>query len=146
MTLRLSEHLTLDEVTRTATGVDNMPDHHQLWALIHLARFAFEPLRLLIGPMYVTSGLRVAAVNAAVGGSSKSQHMNGEALDVKPLRMSSEAAFKVLSTKRHVVDQAILYHPSRGGHIHFSYTTRRTNRGQLLYAPAGGGYASWGTA
>ena len=144
--VQLSAHLTLDEVTRTGTGLDNQPDHEQLWALLNLARFAFEPLRMAVGPMQVTSGLRTAAVNAAVGGASKSQHLKGEALDVKPLRMASPAAFEVLAREVAAglaIDQAILYHPSRGGHIHLSHTARRDPRGQLLYAPAGGGYVVW---
>ena len=148
MTLPLSDHLSLDEVTRTSTGLPNDPTADHLWSLVNLARFAFEPLRLLVGPMQVTSGLRTPPVNYAVGGSDKSQHMRGEALDVKPLRMASPAAFEVLAreveARTLTVDQAILYHPSRGGHMHVSYTTRRTNRGQLLYAPASGGYVAWG--
>ena len=148
MSLHLSAHLTLDEVTRTGTGLQNDPGADQLWALLNLARFAFEPLRMSVGPMQVTSGLRTSAVNAAVGGASKSQHVKGEALDVKPLRMASPAAFEVLAREVAAglpIDQAILYHPSRGGHIHFSHSVTRPPRGQLLYAPAGGGYVAWGS-
>ena len=143
--LRLSPHLTLDEVTRTSTGLVNVPTHEALHELVHLARSVFEPWRMLVGPLRVTSGYRSAAVNAAVGGAAQSQHKRGQALDLKPLRMSSAAAFRELArvVGKIPVDQAILYAPERGGHVHISHRSDGKNRGQLLYAPASGGYEPW---
>ena len=36
-----------------------------------------------LGPIRITSGYRSKALNRAIGGSSKSQHCKGEALDVQ---------------------------------------------------------------
>ncbi len=40
-------------------------------------------------------------------------------------------------------DQLIWYDADRGGHVHVSFTTKRSNRRQVLHAPSGGGYRPW---
>ena len=42
-----------------------------------------QPMRDELGPIRITSGYRSKALNRAIGGSSKSQHCKGEALDVQ---------------------------------------------------------------
>lgn len=83
---RLSEHFTLRELvasdTARANGIDNRPDDQ---ALIYLARLAMvlETIRADLGrPVVVTSGYRSAALNAAVGGSRTSAHLDGRAADI----------------------------------------------------------------
>lgn len=143
MSLRLSPHLTLLEVMRTSQPHPNVPGPAELWELMVLARRCFEPFRSLVGPLRVTSGYRSPEVNAAVGGAQNSQHARGQAVDVAPLRMDARHAFEALERSAVPVDQAILYHPSRGGHIHVSHRADGKNRRQFLYAPAEGGYVAW---
>jgi hypothetical protein len=85
--MQLSEHLTLAEVTKSQTatrlGIDNDPDAHQLAALKSIAEHIFEPVRNHFGvPIGISSGLRSKALNQAIGGSSRSQHCHGQALDI----------------------------------------------------------------
>lgn len=85
---KLSAHLTLAEVTHSDTakrlGIDNTPKPEHVANLAALAKAIFEPLREHFGvPIYVSSGYRSEALNAATPGASKtSQHSLGEALDL----------------------------------------------------------------
>lgn len=86
-TMKLSKNLSLAEVTKSTTakrlGIDNTPDE---WATENLRQIAvnvFQPLREAFGcPIYVSSGYRGPELNRAIGGSQRSQHMEGRALDL----------------------------------------------------------------
>lgn len=85
--IMLSAHLSLDECTKSTTasrlGIDNTPPKKAIDNLKLLANKIFEPLRLHFGvPIFVSNGYRCPALNKAIGGSSTSQHMEGEALDL----------------------------------------------------------------
>ena len=85
---KISEHLSVKEVTKSATatklGIDNSPTPQHLANLKLLAEKVFEPIRAHFGkPIGVSSGYRSAALNKATpGSSSTSQHCSGEALDL----------------------------------------------------------------
>jgi len=82
--MNISPYITFEEATRTSTGLPNNPTPEQLKAMQLLAVNVFEPLRLRIGgPVMITSFFRCTEVNAKVGGSSTSQHVKGEAMDIK---------------------------------------------------------------
>lgn len=81
----LSDHFTLEELTRTDTGIPNVPTPRQVDRLRHLAA-CLEKIKAkaLNGlPVIVSSGFRSEAVNRAVGGSPTSDHRNGDAADIK---------------------------------------------------------------
>jgi hypothetical protein len=86
--MKLSEHLTLSEVTKSDTakrlGIDNNPTPEHLANLKLVAENIFEPIRKYFGkPIFLSSGYRSKALNSAVpGSSSTSQHCSGEALDL----------------------------------------------------------------
>lgn len=104
-----------------------------------------EAWRVVSGPLLVTSGYRSVAVNAAVGGARKSQHLVGEAADVIPVRGRMRAWLELLDLVRGQglpIDQAIIYEGAP--HIHVSHTTRRKNRGEFLVDLVGSDlYPSW---
>lgn len=82
---QLSEHFTLEEGTASETaaklGISNQPDAKQLENM-KIAAAGMEQIRALLGkPIKVNSWLRLPAVNVAVGGSAKSAHMDGWAID-----------------------------------------------------------------
>ena len=86
-TMNLSKNLTLAEVTKSTTakrlGIDNTPDEWTTENLRQVAINIFQPLRDSFGcPIYVSSGYRLAELNTAIGGSSRSQHVEGRALDL----------------------------------------------------------------
>ena len=72
------------EFSRTSTNLPNeIPDAAKLRLQI-LHDKILAPLREHLGQaVVITSGYRSAAVNRAVGGSSSSRHMSGEAVDIR---------------------------------------------------------------
>jgi hypothetical protein len=86
-TMNLSKNLTLAEVTKSTTakrlGIDNTPDEWTTENLRQVAINIFQPLRDSFGcPIYVSSGYRSADLNTAIGGSKRSQHVEGRAFDL----------------------------------------------------------------
>ena len=85
--MRLSPNLTLAEVTKSQTAIrldiSNKPTRAHLKALEAVAVNIFQPVRDHFDtPIAVTSGYRSDELNKAIGGSAKSQHSKGEALDL----------------------------------------------------------------
>ena len=85
--MKLTTNLSLAEVTKSATalrrGIANEPTIAHLEALKAVANNIFQPCRDYFGkPLAVTSGYRSEALNDLIGGSKKSQHSKGEALDL----------------------------------------------------------------
>ena len=86
-TMKLSKNLSLAEVTKSNTakrlGIDNTPDDWATENLRKVAEHVFQPLRDAFGcPIYVSSGYRSNELNTAIGGSRRSQHVEGRALDL----------------------------------------------------------------
>ena len=79
--MNLSPHFTLSELTRTSSGISNVPTDSEMKALEALCSSLLEPVRAKFGPVSIHSGFRSKAVNEAIGGSKTSQHMKGEAAD-----------------------------------------------------------------
>ena len=70
-------------MTATRLGVDNTPDNEQLSNMELVAEKVFEPLRKWVGgPIKINSFFRGLPLNTAIGGSKKSQHMKGQAMDI----------------------------------------------------------------
>ena len=85
--MNLSKNLTLAEVTKSTTakrlGIDNTPDEWTTENLRQIAINIFQPLREAFGcPIYVSSGYRSGELNTAIGGSTRSQHVEGRAFDL----------------------------------------------------------------
>ena len=71
--------------SRTATrlGIDNKPNEKQLQNMVTVAEEIFEPLRTWVGgPIKINSFFRSPELNKAIGGSSKSRHCHGQAMDI----------------------------------------------------------------
>lgn len=85
--MNISDHISLKEAIRSNTakrlGIDNMPDNETLVTMQITAQHVFEPLRQHFNePIYISSFYRCKELNTAIGGSSKSQHCKGEAIDI----------------------------------------------------------------
>jgi hypothetical protein len=84
--MNLSEHFTLEELTRcelaARKGIDNTPTAEIERNLPALCTVLLEPTRTLLGvPMHANSGYRSFRLNIAVGGSETSAHLRGAACD-----------------------------------------------------------------
>ena len=85
--MKLSKNLSLAEATKSITakrlGIDNTPDEWVTENLKQIAVNVFQPIRDALGcPIHVSSGYRSADLNTAIGGSRRSQHVEGRALDL----------------------------------------------------------------
>ncbi len=145
--IRLSPHFTLGEMTKTSTGLPNVPNEAQVKNLIRLCSWlemlrdewnrryggsdAPAPSNSPKGeddgdPIIVTSGFRSPAVNKAVGGVSTSNHLTGCAADIRV------AGFKEALRKAVILldisdesgedfDELLIEHNRRGSYwIHFA--------------------------
>tara|TARA_R110001599_G_scaffold165950_1_gene355392 strand:- start:344 stop:799 length:456 start_codon:yes stop_codon:yes gene_type:complete len=85
--MRLSKNFVLSEITRSNTakrlGIDNGPNKDHLRSIQRLITNLIQPMRDSLGPIRISSGYRNPNVNRAIGGSTKSQHCKGEALDLQ---------------------------------------------------------------
>lgn len=83
MSLQLTEHFTLEEATTTShTDLNNYPTPETLRVIQQTAK-RMEVVRACLGDrgIRINSWYRSPEVNKRVGGSSKSQHIKGEAVD-----------------------------------------------------------------
>ena len=83
----ISKHVSYKEGvysnTATRRGIDNTPNDEQLNNMELIAEEVFEPLRVWVGgPIKINSFFRSPELNTAIGGSSKSQHCKGQAMDI----------------------------------------------------------------
>ena len=85
--MRLSKNFTLSEITRSNTAarlnIKNAPNKEHLKNMQVLIRDLIQPMRDALGPIRISSGYRSPALNRAIGGSSKSQHCKGQAVDIQ---------------------------------------------------------------
>ena len=85
--MRLSKNFTLSEITRSNTAarlnIKNAPNKEHLKNMQVLIRDLIQPMRDALGPIRISSGYRNKELNRAIGGSSRSQHCKGEALDLQ---------------------------------------------------------------
>ena len=138
--MRLSANFTVQEFTKSQTairqGLDNKPSTIHL----HNAKLLFgnvvQKVRDNFGVTVINSGYRGRALNEAVGGSTKSQHCKGEAVDIECPGTSNYDVANWIKENCDF-DQLILefYTPGEpnSGWIHCSYTTDQPRK-QFLHA------------
>lgn len=139
--MKLSENFTLQEFTKSQTairmGIDNTPGEEHLENAKALFEKVVQPVREQFGPTVINSGYRGPDLNAAVGGSSRSQHCKGEAVDIEvPGVPNAEVAEWIRDNLE--FDQLILEFYTPGipdsGWVHVSYTDNGENRKSVLTA------------
>jgi hypothetical protein len=145
----LSLYLSEEALTRSgcaaAAGNPNTPSPTQRAALMALAINVLDPLWVQFGGLQRISGFRTAVINnsACVGSNNNSQHIKGEAADVKPVEGTSRDLMEYLYLNPDIpVGQVILYHASKGGHVHVSHRASGNNR-RFQYQPASGPLVPW---
>jgi uncharacterized protein YcbK (DUF882 family) len=101
--MNLSEHMTLAELTKTKTGIENVPNEAQVENLRRVCRW-LERLRKRWNdkygdgddPIIINSGFRSAAVNKAVGGVPTSNHLTGCAVDIRCIGMEQALRYAAI--------------------------------------------------
>ena len=138
--MKLSQHLSLSEVTRSESakrnGISNMPTEQHIANFKLLAEKVFEPVRLHFGvPIHISSGYRSVELNKCIGGSLTSQHCSGEAIDIdmdgSPSGVTNKMVFDYIKDNL-VYDQII--NEFDYSWVHVSYAANGKNRKQALDA------------
>jgi len=141
--MNLSKNLSLAEVTKSLTakrlGIDNTPDDWTIENLKAVAEEVFQPLRNAFGcPICVSSGYRSEELNRAIGGSVRSQHIQGRALDLDADvfgRCTNGEIFRYILNNL-TFDQLIweFGDSDNPDWVHVSYVRDGLNRGRCLKA------------
>ena len=141
--MKISEHISYKEATRSVTalrlGIDNTPNEYQLQNMEIIAKNVFEPLRKAVGgAIKINSFFRCEDLNKAIGGSSRSQHCQGRAIDIDDNygHMSNNDMYKYIKENLDF-DQLIFEFPDDNGNaswIHVSYVDADSNRKRCLKA------------
>lgn len=82
--IKLSNHFTLAEFCNFSKYPDNLPTPQVVFNLKYGCQYLLEPARREVGPIIINSGFRNPRVNALVGGVNNSQHLLGQAADIRP--------------------------------------------------------------
>lgn len=139
--MKLSKNFTLAEFTKSQTalrhGLDNTPTDEHLESAKALFEHVVQPVRDNFGVTVINSGYRGGELNEKVGGSSKSQHCKGEAVDIEcPGNSNYDVARWIEQNLDY--DQLILEFYTPGipdsGWVHVSYKADGSNRKSTLTA------------
>ena len=138
----ISKHISDKEgvYSRTAIrlDIDNVPTKKHLANMVELAENIFEPLRAYVGgPIKINSFYRSPELNKAIGGSTKSQHCYGQAIDIDDTfgRMTNAEMYDFI--KEHLdFDQMIweFGNDNNPDWVHVSYVSPEQNRNRCLQA------------
>ena len=126
MKSELSNHFTFAEMTRTNTGIENVPNEAQVKNLKRLCRW-LERLRERVGkPIIINSGYRSEAVNKTVGGAKGSNHLTGCAADIRvagieQLVRYASILLDISDERQEDFDELLLERSPKGGYwLHFA--------------------------
>ena len=80
----LSSHFKLGEFLNLKKYPENIPTMQVVANLTYGCHQLLEPARQIVGPIIINSGFRNETVNRRVGGVKNSQHLIGQAADIRP--------------------------------------------------------------
>lgn len=139
---KISKHISYKEGVYSTTadrlGIDNTPSSYALQNMELLAEKIFEPLREYVnGPIAINSFYRSPELNQAIGGSSKSQHCEGRAIDIDDTYgyMSNKEMYEYIKNNLDF-DQLIweFGDDDNPNWVHVSYVDHDFNRQRCLKA------------
>ena len=144
------KYFTIRELTKSTTAInrhiDNTPSKEVERSLTALVEKVLDPLREAYGkPIIVTSGYRCPKLNAIVGSTPSSQHVKGEAADIKSVQDTPEEnkkLYDLIVKLKLPFDQLINEHNYDWVHVSFGARHRRqklkavTKNGRTVYLPA----------
>ena len=82
--VRLSPHFKLGEFLNLKKYPQNVPSMQVVANMTYGCHQLLEPARMIVGPIIINSGYRNEVVNRKVGGVKNSQHLLGQAADIRP--------------------------------------------------------------
>ena len=138
----ISKHISDKEgvysITATRRGIDNTPNDEQLSNMELVADEVFEPLRDWVGgPIKINSFFRCPELNTAIGGSSKSQHCQGRAIDLDDTFGKATNSEMYHYIKEHLDFDQMIWEfgdDDNPDWVHVSYVSETENRNRCLRA------------
>ncbi len=140
--MSISKHISYKEgvYSRTAMrrGIKNNPNAEQMKNMVAIAEEVFEPLRAWVGgPIKINSFFRSPELNKTIGGSGKSQHCHGQAIDLDDTfgRATNAEMFEFI--KKHLDFDQIIWEfgdDENPDWVHVSYVSPDQNRNRCLKA------------
>ena len=139
---RISEHISFKEATKSNTALrlnlDNTPNDYQITNMVGLALNIFEPLRKFVGgPIKINSFFRCEQLNRAIGGSSRSQHCEGRAIDLDDTFGHNTNAEMFQYVKDNLNFDQMIWEfgdDNNPNWVHVSYISEDENRGRCMKA------------
>ncbi len=127
------KYFTIRELIKSTTAIkrhiDNSPSKEIERSLTALVEKVLDPLREAYGkPIIVTSGYRCPKLNAIVGSTPSSQHVKGEAADIKSVADTPEEnkkLFDLIVKLKLPFDQLINEHNYDWVHVSYGARHRR---------------------
>ena len=138
----ISAHISYKEAvySRTATrlDIDNNPDDMEVYRMSLIAEEVFEPLRAWVGgPIKINSFFRSPELNKAIGGSTKSQHCHGQAIDLDDTYGRATNAEMYEFIKKYLNFDQMIWEfgdDDNPNWVHISYVSEEKNRNRCLKA------------
>ena len=140
--MKLTEHITYAEGCHSATakrlGIPNIPNEYEMWNMVVLGTHIFEPLRKWVGgAIKINSFYRSRELNKAIGGSSKSMHCEGRAIDIDDVYGHKTNAEMFEYIKNELDFDQLIWEfgdDQNPDWVHVSYVDQDSNRKQVLRA------------
>ena len=139
---KISKHVSYKEgvysITAERLGLKNDPSDDHLANMKLISEKVFEPLRIHVGgPIKINSFYRGPQLNKAIGGSAKSQHCHGQAIDIDDTygHASNAEMFNWIRANLNY-DQMIWEFGTdeNPNWVHVSYVSEEANRKRCLKA------------
>tara|TARA_Y100000114_G_scaffold156849_1_gene185618 strand:- start:1295 stop:1759 length:465 start_codon:yes stop_codon:yes gene_type:complete len=139
---KISDHISYKEAVRSTTadrlGIENKPGGYELVHMEIIAERIFEPLREWVGgPIRINSFYRGPKLNKAIGGSKRSQHMEGRAMDLDDTYGHKTNAEMFNYIKQNLDFDQLIWEfgtDENPNWIHVSYVSEDSNRKRCLKA------------
>ena len=139
---KISKHVSYREgvysITALRLGLKNDPSETHLQNMRVLSEKVFEPLRTYVGsPIKINSFYRGPELNKAIGGSSKSQHCEGRAMDIDDTYGHKTNAEMYEYIKANLDFDQMIWEfgtDENPAWIHVSYVSEDSNRNRCLKA------------
>lgn len=149
--MKISDHISYKEGVRSNTalrlGIDNTPGEYELGNMEAVAKNIFEPLREWVGgPIKINSFYRCIDLNSAIGGSSKSQHCQGRAIDLDDTFGHKTNAEMYEYIKKNLSFDQLIWEFGTDDNpdwVHVSYVSDAENRNRCLRAERINGRTSY---
>jgi len=140
--MSISKHISYKEgvYSRTAMrrSIKNNPNAEQMENMVAIAEEVFEPLRMWVGgPIKINSFFRSPELNKAIGGSGKSQHCHGQAIDLDDTFGKATNAEMFQFIKKNLDFDQIIWEfgdDENPDWVHVSYVSPGQNRNRCLKA------------